>query len=60
MVRQRRRMAAGPCLEQAAPIIIAFLAGGDAIIDIRAWLRGIGLGPYDASFRESKTDAIYC
>ena len=53
-------MAAGPCLEQAAPIIIAFLAGGDAIIDIRAWLRGIGLGPYDASFRESKTDAIYC
>ena len=32
-------------------------AGWDASMDIGGWLRGLGLGQYDATFRESEIDA---
>jgi SAM domain (Sterile alpha motif) len=32
-------------------------AGWDATMDIGGWLRGLGLGQYEATFRESEIDA---
>ena len=33
------------------------MTGSDATMDIGGWLRGLGLGQYEAAFRENEIDA---
>ena len=33
------------------------MTGSDATVDIGGWLRGLGLGQYEAAFRENEVDA---